>query len=341
MQQPAVTVSTMKVEYSLWQPQLKSVASLRALLGVSVTTELAGMVVTIHYTPGQKVNKGDLLVQLNADTEKGLLHSLQAQVELAKITFNRDKAQFNVHAVSKQTVDTDEWNLKNLQAQVEQQAATVDKKTIKAPFTGYIGINTVNPGQYLNPGDAITTLQSLDPIYADFYLPQQALSQLKLGQVVNIETDTFPGEVFKGKITTIQPLVDTATRNVQVEATLDNPQLKLKPGMFARAEVDVGEPQKHLTVPQSAISFNPYGDIVFVVKDSGKKDSKNQPVLIVNEVFVTLGDTRGDQIAILKGLQPGDIIVTSGQLKLKNGSPIVINNTIQPSNDAAPKVLEK
>lgn len=341
MQQPAVTVSTMKVEYSSWQPQLKSVASLRALLGVSVTTELAGMVVTIHYTPGQKVNKGDLLVQLNAGTEIGQLHSLQAQVELAKITYNRDKAQFNVHAVSKQTVDTDEWNLKNLQAQVAQQAATVDKKTIKAPFTGYVGINTVNPGQYLNPGDAITTLQSLDPIYADFSLPQQALSQLKLGQVVNVETDTFPGTVFKGTITTIQPLVDTATRNVQVEATLDNPQLKLKPGMFARVEVDVGQPEKHLTVPQSAISFNPYGDIVFVVKDSGKKDNKNRPVLIVNEVFVTVGDSRGDQVAILKGLQAGDTIVTSGHLKLKNGSPIVINNTIKPSNDAAPKVVEK
>ncbi|CEG58544.1 RND family efflux transporter MFP subunit [Legionella fallonii LLAP-10] len=341
MQRPAVTVSTMKVEYSSWQSRLKSVASLRALLGVNVTTELAGMVTTIYYTPGQKVNKGDLLVQLNAGTEIGQLRSLQAQVELAKITFRRDQAQFNVHAVSKQTVDTDEWNLKNLQAQVAQQAATVDKKTIRAPFSGYLGINNANPGQYLNPGDTITVLQSLDPIYADFYLPQQALAQLKLGQVVNIETDTFPGKIFKGKITTIQPIVDTATRNVQVEATLDNPKLKLKPGMFAQAEVDVGDAKEYLTVPQSAISFNPYGDIVFVVKDSGTKDAKKQPVLVVKEVFVTVGDSRGDQVEILKGLQAGDIIVTSGQLKLKNGSSIVINNTIQPSNDAAPKVQEK
>ncbi len=339
--QPAVTVSTMKVSSLRWQPKLESVGSLRAQVGVNVTTELPGMVQTIHFTPGTMVKKGDLLVQLNAGTELGQLHALQAQVELAKITFKRDKAQFNVRAVSKQAVDTDEWNLKNLQAQVEQQAATVDKKTIRAPFSGHLGINNVNPGQYLNVGETITSLQALDPIYADFYLPQQALAKLKLGQVVNVITDTFPTETFKGKITTIQPAVDTATRNVQVEATLPNPELKLKPGMFVQVEVDADKPQNYLTVPQSAISFNPYGDIVFIVKDSGKKDNKNQPLFVVNEVFVTVGESRGDQVAILKGLQAGDVIVTSGQLKLKNGSTVVINNKVQPSNEATPKILEK
>lgn len=341
MQQPAVTVSTMKVSSSSWQPKLKSVGSLRAQVGVNVTTELAGMVQTIHFAPGAEVKKGDLLVQLNAGTELGVLHSLQAQVGLANVNLQRDKAQFKVHAVSKQIVDTDEWTLKNLQAQVEQQSATVAKKTILAPFTGRLGINNINPGQYLNVGDTITTLQALDPVYVDFYLPQQALSKLKLLQPVSVVVDTFPNKPFKGTITTIQPAVDTATRNVLVEATVPNPELKLKPGMFAQVEVDSDKPQNYLTVPQSAISFNPYGDIVYIVNDSGKKDSKNQPILSVHQIFVTLGDSRGDQIAILKGLKAGDVIVTSGQLKLKNNSIITVNNSIAPSNDSAPKALEK
>jgi membrane fusion protein (multidrug efflux system) len=246
-----------------------------------------------------------------------------------------------VHAVSKQVVDTDEWNLKNLQAQVAQQAATVEKKTLRAPFAGKLGINNINPGQYLNVGDTVTTLQALDPIYADFYLPQQALATVEDGQSVAVITDTFPDKVFQGKVTTIQPAVDSTTRNVQVEATLANADFKLKPGMFVQVEVAVKARQSYITLPQSAISFNPYGDIVYLVKDSGKKDAKDQPILTVQQVFVTIGDTRGDQIAILKGIKAGDVVVTSGQLKLKNGSHIVVNNKIQPSNDAAPKVIEQ
>jgi membrane fusion protein (multidrug efflux system) len=296
------------------------------------------MVEHIHFKPGSKVNKGDFLVQLNAAAELGQLHALQAQVELAKITYKRDEAQFKVHAVSKQTVDTDEWNLKNLQAQVEQQAATVAKKAIRAPFSGYLGINNINPGQYLNVGDTITTLQALDPLYVDFYLPQQELNQLKLGQLVNLNSDAFPNQTFAGTITTIQPLVDDATRNVEVEATIPNPKHQLKPGMFTQVEVQLDTQHKYLTVPQSAISFNSYGDIVYLVKETGTKDKKNQPVLVVKEIFVTSGDNRGDQVAVLTGLKEGDIIVTSGQLKLKNDSIIAVNNTTQPSNDATPKV---
>lgn len=338
---PAVSVSTMKVTSSFWQPTLKSVGSLRAVFGVNVTTELAGMVQKISFTPGLAVQKGDVLVQLNAGTELGLLHSLQAQVELAKITYIRDKAQYQVHAVSKQTVDTDEWTLKNLQAQVEEQAATVEKKTIRAPFSGQLGVRNVNPGQYLNVGDTVVSLQALDVIYADFYLPQQVLDQLKLGQTVKISTDTFPNQVFQGKITTIEPDVDSSTRNVEVEATIPNPDFKLKPGMFTQVEVDTGRKQRYLTLPQSAITFNPYGDIVYLVKDSGKKDNKNQRTFTVKQIFVVIGETRGDQVAVLKGLHEGDVVVTSGQLKLKNGSHVVINNQIQPSNEAAPKIVEK
>lgn len=341
MQVPAVAVTTMKVRSELWQPTLKAVASLRARVGVNVTTELAGMVQTINFVPGSMVKKGDVLVQLNAAAEIGLLHSLQAQVELAKITYKRDQAQYAAHAVSKQTVDSDEWNLKNLQAQVEQQFAIVEKKTIRAPFSGHIGINNVNPGQYLNVADKITTLQALDPIYADFYLPQQALALLKLGQKVSVVTDAFPKLVFRGTITTIEPEVDTSTRNVRVEATVANPTSALKPGMFATAEVDTDSPQSFLTVPQSAISFNPYGEIAFIVQDTGKKDSNNKPILVANQVFVKVGETRGDQIAILEGLKLGDTVVTSGQLKLKNGSRITIDNSVQPSNNPAPQVKEQ
>ncbi|WP_058521677.1 efflux RND transporter periplasmic adaptor subunit [Legionella tucsonensis] len=340
-QSPAVTVSTMKVEASLWQPSLKAVGSMRTRLGVNVTTELAGMVQTIYFTPGATVKKGAVLVQLNAGTELGLLHSLQAQVELAKITYKRNKAQYAVHAVSKQTVDADEWNLKNLQAQVAEQAATTEKKTIRAPFSGQLGINRINPGQYLNVGDTVTTLQALDPIYVDFYLPQQDLGELELGQAVKITTNTFSDTFFQGKITTIEPIVDSATRNVLVEATIPNPDFKLKSGMFTRVEVAAGMKKSYLTLPQSAISFNPYGDIIYRVQESKQKDSNNQPILVAKQVFVTVGETRGDQIAVLKGLKAGDIVVTSGQLKLKNGSHVIINNKIQPSNEVSPKVTEK
>lgn len=332
---PAVTVSTMKVASSSWQTTLKAVGSVRAILGVNVTTELAGMVENIYFTPGAVVKKGTILVQLNAAAEIGQLHSLQAQVELAKITYARDKAQYAVKAVSKQQVDTDEWTLKNLQAQTDQQAATVAKKTLRAPFDGRLGISNVNPGQYLNVGDKVTSLQTMDPIYIDFYLPQQDVAHLKPGQPVSVQSDAFPGKTFTGKITTIEPAIDISTRNIEVEATLENPDYELTPGMFASVSVTVGTPENFLTLPQSAITFNPYGDIVFIVKEKGK-DENGKPILVVNQAFVTTGNTRGDQIQILKGVKAGDEVVSSGQLKLQNESHIIVNNTIQPSNDPAP-----
>jgi membrane fusion protein (multidrug efflux system) len=304
---------------------------------VNVTTELAGMVQKIYFTPGSTVKEGTVLVQLNADAEIGQLRALQAQTELAKITYERDKAQFAVHAVSKQTVDTDEWNLKNLQGLTAQQEATVKKKTLRAPFSGRLGISNVNPGQYLNVGDKVTNLQTLDPIFIDFYLPQQALAQLKIGQLAKVTTDTYPGKQFNGKITTIEPAVDTNTRNVIVEATLSNPKWLLAPGMFASVEVTVGEPKSYLTLPQSAIIFNPYGEIAFIVREKGK-DEKGKPIYIVNQTFVTTGATRGNQIQILSGLKEGDVIVSSGQLKLQNDSRILINNQIQPSNNPSAKL---
>lgn len=340
MKSPIVTVSTMQANYADWEPLLKAVGSLRSIKGVNVTTELAGMVTKIYLTPGSFVDQGTLLVQLNADVEIAQLQSLIANRELAKITYNRDKAQYAIHAVSKATVDTDVANLKSLRAQVEQQKAVVEKKSIRAPFTGRLGISYVNPGQYINPGDLVTTLQTLNPIYIDFYMPQQALAQLKVGEEVMVRSDTFPQEKFTGKITTINPLVDANTRNVQVEATIGNPKHQLLPGMFATVQVITGGPERFLTVPQAAISFNSFGDIIYIVKESGK-DEEGKPKLIAKQSFVTTGEKRGDQITILSGLKKGDIIVTSGQLKLKNGSQVIINNTVQPPNSPDPKVPDE
>lgn len=337
---PAVTVSAMPVHYQWWQPTLLTYGSLRAIQGVDVTTELAGLVRSIYFKPGSEVEEGDVLVQLNADSDVALLHALQAQEKLAEIVYHRDSAQFDINAISKAVLDADQQNLKNLQAQVAQQAATVAKKTIIAPFSGRLGVSAVNRGQYLNAGDKVVTLQALDPLYADFYIPQQNLIQLRIGATVKIKTDTYPDKTFVGKITSINPIIDAATRNVQIEATINNPNFALYPGMFISAEVETGASVHYLTLPQTAISFNPYGEIVYIVRQkSGHRKSK--PQLSVLQSFVETGDRRGDQVAILTGLKEGDIVVTSGQLKLKNGSLVLINNSVVPQNKKAPMIIDE
>ena len=337
---PVVTVSAMRVAYSWWQPKILTYGSMRAVNGVYVTTELAGLVRSVYLKPGSDVKEGDVLVQLNADSDVALLHSLQAQEKLAEIVYRRDKAQFAVKAISKAVVDTDEQNLKNLTAQVAQQEAIVAKKTLRAPFTGRLGVSTVNVGQYLNPGDQVVPLQALDPLYADFFIPQQKLAELHVGSTVNIKTDTYPDKVFTGKVTTINPIVDVNTRNVQIEATIANPQSEVYPGMFVSAEVLTNPMKKYLTLPQTAISFNPYGEIAFIVQQKGK-DKNGKQQLSVLQTFVTTGEKRGDQIAILDGLNEGDMVVTSGQLKLKNGSIVVINNSVVPNNNPAPIAIDE
>ncbi|NNM58708.1 MAG: efflux RND transporter periplasmic adaptor subunit [Legionellales bacterium] len=331
---PKVTVSAMKVEYANWQPTLNVTGSLRAIRGVSVTTELAGMVTGIYFKPGSFVKEGTVLVQLNADADNAQLQALQASADLAQLTYKRDAGQYAAQAISKAILDNDAADLKNKQAQVAEQAAIVAKKTIRAPFDGRLGISAVNPGQYLNVGDKIVTLQQLNPMYADFYLPQQSLVDIKVGQTVVLNIDTFPGKAFTGKITTIEPIIDVNTRNVEVEATVNNPSLALVPGMFARVIITTSKLHRYLTLPQTAISFNPYGAVIFLVKATGKDKS----VLTVLQQFVTTGETRGDQVAVTKGLNEGDLVVTSGQLKLKNGTKVIINNTVVPENNPNPQV---
>jgi membrane fusion protein (multidrug efflux system) len=332
---PPVTVSTTRAEMQPWQPQLTAVGTVRALRGVDVTTEVAGIVENITFQSGQDVKQGQVLVQLDTREDKAKLLSLQASAELAQTTYRRDKRQSAANAISEATLDAARADLKVKRAQVAQQQALIDKKTIRAPFDGRVGINTVNPGQYLNPGENIVTLQSFDTVYVDFYLPQQNLADIATKQNVIVTTNTYPGRTFQGWISAINPKVDPQSRNIQIEATIANPTHALVPGMFASVDVHAGQARRHLTLPQAAVTYNPYGDTVYVVRNQGT-GPQGKPSLIAKQVFVTVGEHRDDKVAILKGLEEGETVVTGGQLKLKSGSPITINNAIQPDAADAP-----
>ncbi len=334
-----VTVSAMKAENSPWQSQQKYYGSLRPYQGVNLNAEASGLIEKVYFKSGAMVNEGEIIVKQTAAADTALLHSLEANTALAKITLQRDTAQYAIQAVSKATLDADRANYKSLVAQTEQQAAIVRKKTIRAPFSGKLGIVEVNQGQFLNAGDIIAPLQDLSQIFADFYVPQQQVTTLKIDQPVQLTIDTFPNRTFEGKITTINPVVDDNTRNVKIEATLSNTNNELLPGMFATIVVDTGAPQQFITLPQTAISFNPYGNVIFTIQEKGK-DKKGDPIYIVTQRFVSTGETRGDQVTILEGIQVGDRVVTSGQLKLKNGARVNINNSVVPTNNPAPNTKE-
>lgn len=332
---PAVTVSAMKAVQQEWQEQIQAVGTLRAVRGVDLANEIAGLVQSIHFKSGEDVKAGQVLLQINADADIAQLHVLTAAADLAQSVYERNKKQFQVQAISKASLDVDAADLKGKQFQVAQQTALVKKKTIRAPFAGRLGISSVNAGQYLNAGDKIVTLQALDSIYIDFFLPQQDFSRIAINQEVTVVTDTYPNVIFKGKISAINPKVDPQTRNVQVEALIANPQHKLLPGMYATVKVQAGSARRYLTLPRTAITFNPYGETVYIVEQKvTAKDGK--PSLSVRQTFVTLGPARGDQVAVTKGIKEGELVVTSGQLKLRNGSPVVINNQVQPANEANP-----
>ena len=339
------TVTATIVTAQDWQPTINSVGTLVAVHGVDVNSEVAGQVRSVNFKSGQGVKAGNLLVQLNADSDIAQLKSLQASADMAATTLKLDQAQLAVQGVSQLQVANDSADLKSKNALVAQQAALVAKKTIRAPFSGRLGISTANPGLFLNPGDKIVTLQQLDPIFIDFYVPQKQVGALAIGQAVNATSDAYDNAVFHGKITAISPKIDATTRNVQVEATITNPKSQLRPGMFANASVEVGSKQHILTLPQTAIIYNPYGSTVFIVKPVAAKNNANggtQPTgeLEVQQTFVTTGETRGDQVAILSGLNEGQQVVTSGQIKLKNGTPVVIDNSEQPANNPNPTPQE-
>ena len=332
--QPPTAVTTAIASQSEWQPTLDTIGNVTAINGVTVSTDLAGIVDKIAFTSGTVVKAGDLLVHLNTDQEQAQLEQAQAQLTLAQLTLNRDRDLLAKRTISQQDYDTAEATDRQMQATVDQYKALIARKTLRAAFDGVVGIRSVNLGQYLNTGDAVVTLQSFDPIYVNFTLPQQDLSKLAVGQEVNIRLDAYGDTVFKGKIMAVNALVDQATRDVQVQATLPNTELKLRPGMFGKVSVIMPERESVIALPVSAVHYAPYGDSVFLVTDD--KDEDGKPIKSVKEQFVKLGAARGDLISVTSGVKPGDEVVTSGVFRLRSGASVLINNKVQPDSEASP-----
>jgi membrane fusion protein, multidrug efflux system len=328
------TVATIEAQETPWQPTVKSVGTLTAINGASLSAEVGGIVDTINFHSGEDVQKGDVLLTLRPNNDPAVLAQLQAQAKLDAITFARDRKQLAADAISQAQLDTDRANLDAANAQVVAQQATMAEKTVRAPFAGRLGIRQVDLGQYLQPGTAIVPLEQLDPLFVDFYLPQQDIARLQVGQMVDVGIDAYPGRSYKAKIAAIGATVDAATRSISVRAVMQNDNLRLRPGMFASVSVEAGAAKNAVTLPQTAIAYSSYGDTVYIVKHG--KDAQGHANLVVSQVFVTLGDMRGDQVQVLSGVQPGDEVVTAGQVKLHNGSPVAVNNTIQPSNNPNP-----
>lgn len=342
---PPATVTATKVKFEDWQPQVRSVGSLRARQGAVIVAERGGTVETVHFKAGEKVRAGKLLLELEAGEEKAQFKAAEAALALAKITLKRDKEQIKVHAISQAQLDADRADLKAKQAQVEQLQAVLDKLQIHAPFSGRLGVSTVSVGQYLKAGASIVSLQSSDKMLIDFNIPQRQLAEVKAGQAVRLQTNTFAGRDFTGEIVAIDSQVDATTRNVHVEALIDNAKGELVSGMFAEVQIETGGANAYLTLPQTAITYNAYGSTVFVARpgkpiEDGGEDAK-EPMPVAEQIFVKTGEVRGDQVALLSGLNEGDMVVTSGQMKLKNGTPLIINNSHPPANEAAPSPQEQ
>ncbi|HTB45767.1 MAG TPA: efflux RND transporter periplasmic adaptor subunit [Acetobacteraceae bacterium] len=359
MANPPQTVSTVTATTQTWQPAVEAVGSLRAVNGAALSLEVGGVVDQIGFQSGEDVQAGQVLLRLRADDDTAKLAALEASASLAQVNYDRDMRQLHAQAVSQSVVDTDNFNLKNARAQAEEQRAELAKKTLRAPFAGHLGIRAVDLGQYLNPGTAVVTLEALDPLFVDFSVPQQALNRVEVGQAVTAKVDTFPGQSFQGKIIAVSPSVDTDSRNVQMRASLPNPDHRLLPGMFATIDIAAGAPQQWITLPQTAITYNPYGSTVYLVEHAGDAGPAQPaggaaqtggtaqasgaaqaggaaPKLVARQVFVTTGETRGDQVAVLTGVKQGDVVVSAGQVKLRNGSTVLINNTVRPSDNPAP-----
>lgn len=329
------TVSAVEAGYQEWQPQLRVIGTLRASQGVDVSPSVPGVVEEISFDSGQDVAAGALLLRLALNDSTSRLKQLEAAAELANTNYQRNLRQLREKIVSQASVDSDASSVKSAQADVEAQQALIAQKSVLAPFAGRLGLRQVDKGQYLNAGVAIVSLQAIDPMFVDFLLPQQALGQIAVNQPVKVTVDAFSDQAFNGVIAAINARVDTATRNIQVRASLSNPGRKLLPGMYATVQITTGAPKRLLTLPVTSITYNAYGNTVFVVEDGGK-DDKGKPIQRVKQTFVKTGETRGDQVAVLDGIKEKQMIVTAGQLKLTNDTAVVIDNTVQPSGSAVP-----
>ena len=335
----AQAVSAASPVKSLWQGQIKSVGTLHAVQGADLASEVAGIVTKIDFKPGDDVPAGKILIQLRDDTDRATLAALRATAEQYTVTYKRNALLAQANAISKQAYDQAVANWKSAVAEADAQAALVEKKAIRAPFAGRVGIRQVDVGQYVGAGTTMVTLQQLDPIDVDFSVSQQQASILKPGDAVLVSSDAVPGKTFKGRVLALDPKVDSTTRTVRVRAEVANPEKTLIPGMFATVVTDIGSARQALTLPQTAVTYNPYGDVVYVVTPS--KNEKGKDILVANQRFVTLGETRGDQVAILSGITDRDLVVTAGQLKLKNGAVVFVNNSVRMPNNPAPNPIQQ
>ena len=333
MQVGTVTSAVVKAED--WAPTLSAVGSISAVQGAMISTELPGVVAEVGFESGAMVKKNSLLVKLDTSAEEAQLQSADADTELARADLERAKDLSVRKVVSKAELDAAEAKFKQKTAMTENMRAMIAKKTIRAPFDGAAGIRTVNVGQMIKEGAEVVPLQSLDPVYFNFALPQQHFAKLSQGLEIRVTTDAVPGRVFTGKLTAVNSMVDVATRNVTVQATLDNPDHVLRPGMFAKVEVVLPQKESALVIPGSAISYAPFGDSVYVIEK--KKDPKTgKESQTIRQQFVRVGEARGDFVSITNGLKAGDTVVGTGVFKLRNGMAVTINNDLAPKPQVNP-----
>jgi membrane fusion protein, multidrug efflux system len=336
MTMPPTTVSSAPVKEEDWPPVLSSIGSVSPVQGAVVATELGGTVSQVMFQNGGEAKKGDTLVKLDTSSEAAQLRTAEADLELARANLERSRDLAARNVISKSELDAAESAFGQKQGTVDNMRSMIKKKEIHAPFDGQLGIRQVNVGQTINAGQQVVALTALDPVYVDFALPQQELSKLSNGLEVRVHTDALPGKEFKGYLTAMNSMVDTVTRNVGVQATFENPDHALRPGMFAKVEVELPEKHKTLVVPGSAISYAPFGDSVFVIEK--KKDEKTgKESQSIRQQFVRLGEARGDFVAITEGLKAGETVVSTGVFKLRNGMPVVINNDLAPKPELNPK----
>ncbi|MGB9073933.1 MAG: efflux RND transporter periplasmic adaptor subunit [Terriglobales bacterium] len=334
-QPPPEAVTSIVAQREQWPATMSVIGTMEAVHGVTVSADLPGTVARINFESGKPVQKGDVLVELDTRQERAQLAALEAQRDLARVQYGRMQQLVKEGVISRVEYDQATAQQKATEANVAEIHATIERKIIRAPFSGILGIRKVNLGQYLPAGEAVVPLQSLNPIYVDVGLPQQTLGQVRVGGNLRVTSEDLPGQVFSGRVTALDSVVDQSTRNIQVQATLSNPQGKLRPGMFVQVEVGLGASRPVITLPASAISYAPYGDSVFIITDL--KDPKGQPYRGVRQQFVKVEGSRGDQVAVISGVEPGDEVVTSGVFKLRNGAAVQVNNKVQPENNPAPK----
>lgn len=333
-QPPPEAVTTVEARRATWPATVDAIGTLTAVQGVTVSADLPGIVEHIAFESGTRVQKGQVLVRLDTSQEESQLAAALAQENLSKLDLDRMRGLRAKGITSQAELDRSAAEQEQAAARAGEIRAAIGRKTIRAPFSGLAGIRAVNLGQYLNSGDPIVSLQALDPIYATFSIPQRDAGQVKSGAEVTVTAEGLAGETFAGAVTAIDSVIDEATRNIRVQATLANPQQRLRPGMFVNVLLSLGADASAITLPASAVSFAPYGDSVFVVEEMA--DPAGKTYLGVRQQFVTLGSARGDQVAVLSGVKEGEVVVSAGAFKLRNGAAVLVNNDVQPGNEARP-----